>query len=54
MFQVSKLLRLKVLSTNMSEFSHSAVQLVDKVDFMNLYVCLVVHTDAKLQQDVCL
>ena len=34
MFQVSKLLRLIVLSTNMSEFSvsHFTVQLVDKVD----------------------
>ena len=32
MFQVSKLLRSEVLSTNMSEFSRSTVQLVDKVD----------------------
>ena len=32
MFQVSKLLNLKVLSTYRSEISHSTVQLVDKID----------------------
>ena len=56
MFKVSKLLHSNVLSTNTSEFNHSTstVQLVESGRFIDLYVCLVVHTDAKLLQAVCL
>ena len=46
MFQVSKLLCSKGLST---EFSHYTVQLAcGQGRFINLYVRLVVHTDGRL------
>ena len=55
MFQVSKSLRSKFYQQiGLNIYSHSAIQLVDKGRFIILYVCLVVHTDAKLQQAVLL
>ena len=48
------LLRSKVLSTNRSGLGHSNVQLMNNADSLNLYMCLAVHTDAKLQQVVYL
>ena len=53
MFQVSKLLRSKVLSTlglHLVLYCSACGQ--GRV--INLYVCLVVHTDTKLQQAMCL
>ena len=53
LYQVSKLLCSKVLSTNMSGLGHSTVQLVDKADSKTC-TCLVAHTDANLQLAACI